>query len=445
MDFFNDNLDRIFEDALENPIHHEFSKKYQKRRNKIMSECKNKNRKSKRITFSVLAAAAAIAIVPLGVYAYNAITADVEQTATYQNTVKVTTPVEESSKTIEFMEFEFGYLPKGLELMGEDSPYEGKYKNANGGGMTPTFCVLGTYDFEKELPFSETSKKYETDNATIITNYRVSYDPETASPDNFGREVFVVMKEQPYIANLYFTDDISEDDVTKICEGLKLVPADELLYNMYIPPEVDEDAPTYIDTIIDFDKIYSSDETFELEYNKGISAKINNISFADNYDGITTDGAGFECDYSHLSGSLEDNMRTYINCGDGIYSLDEVIKEENVPLHIVSLEIEYTNNSDTEQDICVCPKLLISENDTFRYPMRTYEMNIDLEDSMTDTNDMGGHFAFESTSDASKNHVIVSPGETETAKLYFVVEKENIDKLYLAEFEGSVAAVKLGE
>ncbi len=446
MSCFDYDLDKIFEDALSNPEYHEFSDKYKKRRKKIMNENTGNKRKTKKITVSFIVIAAAAVMIPVGAYAYSMLTADIEQTGKYQNTVTINSP-DESSDEFEFMEFKFGYLPKGLELMDEDSPYGGKYKNANGGGMTPVFNYVYTYDFKEELPFSASSEKYETDKATIIINYRVSYDPQVASTDNFGREVFVIMKEQPYIANLYFTDNISEDDVKKVAESLNLVPADELLYSMYIPcDEDDTNSKTSTadeeENKIQFDTIYAVGETFDLNYNEGISAKISNVNYADNYDGITTDGAGFDCDYSDFAGSLEDNIRTYIKQGDGVNTIDEVIKEENVPLQIVSLEIEYTNNLDIQQDICVCPKIFVNVNDEFIQPMDSLEYW--LSDSMAYPDDSGSHFAFESSSDASKNYVIVNPGETETAKLYFIVEKENADKLYFVEAYNVTTAVKLG-
>ncbi|MCD7731095.1 MAG: hypothetical protein LUI05_06345 [Oscillospiraceae bacterium] len=422
-------LDIIFENALKGGEIHEFSESYKKRRKEIMKSVSGRNIRIKRICFTTAAAAAVIAIIPLGVYAYSLITANIEKTEKYRSTVYVSAGEEMESDPMEVV---LSYVPESLVLQGEDSPFAGKYKNENGGGMTSLFYHLSGETY-KNLSFSQASEEFETETAKILINYRVSFDAEKASPDNFGREVFVVMKNAPYLARLYFTDDILSEEIRKIAEGVTLKPAETELYpDFAAEPEAEEGETD--DEAVNAEKIYAVGEKAQFKYSDGVTLNVavRSVNFYDSYETLTTDDAGYDKDFSAFVGSLDENIRTYYTYGDGISTLDEDIEERNVPLEIVTMEVEYENISSEEAEICVCPTLFTGIGDDTRLSMQSGENGIGIRDTLAAKCDSGLQISFVASGEHNKNNIIVPAGEKQTVKISFIFEKEYRDSLYLS-------------
>lgn len=241
---------------------------------------KHNDRKYIRI---IAATAAAVAIVPTSVFAYNKISSgpssSISKTAKYQNTIEIQNPTSkaqnesevsetaDSSVSTQTMKIEFGWLPQDLVLQDDNTAFGGKYKNTAMGGMTPMFFKVSKgKNIKYNMKNSNDFEEYETSSQQITINYRTTYDAATASPNNFGREVWVCFKNAPYAANLFFTDDISNDDVKKIAENMTLTPTDRELYQDYQSQEenTDEQIAVPVENKVDMSdiKLYKTGETY---------------------------------------------------------------------------------------------------------------------------------------------------------------------------------------
>lgn len=264
--------DNIIDEAFSSKQEHIFSAGYEAKKDAMMRgitmKRKNVDKKShgtdRRLVLSVAAAAALFAIVPAGIFIAdhkgNGTTAPMtnmsdaeqetsiseeeqrkleeEQLEEEQRKIEeenrkiqeeISRQQEELKKldrsAIEPMQLEFTYVPEGL-VYNEDGPYGGKYHSETGGGMSKELYVaeedaqFTTYNFRWD------SEEYDLDGKHVIIRYACSKD-EIKYDINYSRFIFVKFNNTPYVGILHITDNYSDEEVRKVCEGMSLVPCEE--------------------------------------------------------------------------------------------------------------------------------------------------------------------------------------------------------------------------
>ena len=370
-----------------------------------------------------------------------------ESTDIYQNDVIITPPAG-TEYLSSFYEIGFSFLPEGL-VYNEDGPYAGKYKNDLGGGMTPVNYRVPQNGIHEKLKFSADFKQIELDDRTIMVNYRQGYDPESADPSNFGREIWVAFANEGYAVQLYVTDDISEEDVLSIAEGITLTPADSETAQFWTNREVSEGSGAHgglyqlgVDADLDQIDFYHVGDTFRNDLFKEYDCEyrycditLDNAYITDNFDGLNIEYGRDQMIYDFIdeNGKLLPVQRDWIVCGNGKNSLDEVIHSETVEKRLLVLELTYTNITDIESDICVNPDLYTSIDGTL-YPTEIvpYEDADEIIDTPRLSFDRGNMFSFWCDSNCSKNNLILQPGESAHVELIFSIDADNVGNLYLS-------------
>lgn len=400
---------------------------------------KRSDRKKKRFILGTAAAAAAVVIlIPTSAYAYNKI-ADISKTAKYRNTVTIhadqinssESQADESSKE-QLMDYEFGWLPEGFVKPENDWHYRN-----DSDAIAPQFYRIPDDEEHKiDLLYSSDSETLELDGKTAMINYRISYN--NGEEGNYGREVWVSFDNTKYLLEIFLTDGISQEDTKKILENIKLVPTNKISFGTSLPWEEKVEYTPPEDHEVDMEKcdIYKIGDTISYpgapKENSGYSVTLNSAEITDSFDGIDTDACGWDCDYSELmdeNGNIIENTRGYIKLGDGINTIDEVVKEENIPMHILKLNVTYTNLADETNDICIDPTLINIRNGAYQWLEHSDNDEYIVEDSVR-VHDVGSHFAFDSEKKGSKNHVILEPGESTEVELAFFVADDETDDLY---------------
>ena len=372
----------------------------------------------------------------------------IESADTYQNDVIITPPAG-TDYLSSFYDIGFSFLPEGL-VYNDYGPYEGKYKNDLGGGMTQVNYKVPQTGIHEKLTYSADFKQIELDDRTIMVNYRQGYDPESADPSNFGREIWVAFTNEGYAVQLFVTDDISEEDVLSIAEGITLTPADSetaqfwenrcavnynnlahgCLYHLGVDADLDQ---------IDF---YHVGDTFRNELFKEYDCEygycditLDNAYITDNFDGLNLryDPDRLPEDFVGEDGKLLPVQRDWLTFGNGRDSLDEVIHTETVEKRLLVLELTYTNITDIESDICVNPDLYTRIDGIF-YPTEIvpYEDADEIKDTPRLSYDRGMMFSFWCDSNNSKNNLILQPGESAHVELIFSIDADNVGNLYLS-------------
>ena len=348
------------------------------------------------------------------------------------------------------------WLPEGLEYQRQDSPYGGKFHNwTTDDGMTPMFTKVPEgvtyYEDTGNQEIETTKDEWLLDGKTVSIYYRSTYIPN--NPElNFGRIAFIYFDNTPYVLKLYVTDGISEEDFRKIIDNVKLVPSEGETAGIYTPPTNEQEntefavgSYTNMGTPVDSVPVVQiGEEVHEKSPDAWgeVSAKVTGVRFDDDFNGLTTDGIGWDTDYSEYlndDGKLVENVRTWYNNNS-----EEEFEQETVPVSVMTVSITYTNNG-TEplvSDYCVCPTLQTIYDEYFFMPriynimqMQTKEQSHNsygYTDTFKylETDDM--HFSFSCPNQSSKNNIHLEAGESTEVTLAFIVEDKLRDNLYLS-------------
>lgn len=501
--------DKIVDDAFSSSEIHEFSDRYERRKaglqkgNMMDNNERRREKESPRRkidTSALIAMAAAAALVPASIFTVSHLSSNkapmtevelssqddteapeetmeeisepdteadsenfyarIEKTAEYQNYIYVNYPAD-GDRINETLTTEFGWLPEGVTLGGENTNIKGKYHNGYGGGMTPCLMIVPERGIQERLDNSADFEQYETDDRVIMINYRVSYE-ENAPHDedfvqdkpahiNFGREVWVAFKGTKYVQIFYITDDFSKDDARQIAENIQLVPTDEETagewFDRYEESEEmnDESESVYTPPTLEKDNasIFKIGDTITKNFpGESVDITINSARYQDGFDGIHTDDCGQETDYSEYlsSDGRIHNLREWIQHGDGVNSVDTVVSSEDQLMKVLVLDVTYTNkgNADITYDSgiagYICPNILIENNGSITCPSFVTKDGCEFKDSVRHLISDDMMFSFDSPNknfNFGKNHVDIPTGGTAEIQLAFLIPENNIGNVYV--------------
>lgn len=410
-------------------------------KDEIISQCAEKPRIthsfSKRKLAPIFAAAVIAAATPATIFAYEAITSKIEKTAKYENTLTIQTPV--SNPISEFMNYEFGWLPDGYAYAVDNWGYD---NTENGGRIAPLFYRLpDDTSLEISLPFSVDYETYKSDGKTAFINYKeanvLSFDTTPL------REIFISFDNTSYVLDITISDDISEEEMLKLIDNTKLVPTDEICYGTYIP-WIEEANITYEyeeKAIAAEENVRHIGDTISYPFSgvgmlDGFDVTLNSVEHTDSFDGINTDACGDPKDYSELmdeNGNIIENTRQWIKHGDGINTTDEIISEEILPMHIVKVNVTYTNTSDLENEITISPIMFIKDNGEATTHWESAG-EYSAYDSITEFYSQSNFFSVDVAPEykGEKNAVILQPGESTDVQIAFFVDDNVKDKINLS-------------
>lgn len=437
--FTEDEWDRIVEqafspDAPEPP----FSEEYRARRLVMEKEFAMKKKRSARNTaIKILAIAAAAAVITptaviAGVRLYKA---RMEQTNTYQRTLEVD-PGDEVSE--EIMALEIGWLPEDIFL-----DYDGKYRSTdenNDRSMLKMFYKIpddGT--FSEEVDHAVTEKHFTT--AAGHQAFYIGYAEDVTE----GGQLWITFEGTLYAAQL-FVSGFSEEELLKIADNVTLVPADEETAGEWHPQSYyDGNAKDTSSNsrMEDFSSSYANMRPFAIgetisyldTKDEHVDICVNSVTVQDNFDGLATDGSGFDMDYSAFldaNGTIS-TVRQHIQIGDWETSLDEVISEETVQQYVIKVNMTYTNTGDAPlEDITIFDVLFWLDGDTIKDfyhdadQMKVF--HVQTEQLVSEYN----AFSVYTDHESHKNNIVnVAPGESVDVECAFIVDEDWFGNLYL--------------
>lgn len=259
------------------------------------------------------------------------------------------------------IKIETAYIPEGMEWVDEHRLAYPETPNL--GGFSFSSVLLDSDDFGKILTDTGVVESEERTFGSRTGVYLQYQDLE--QDGSFNQRIYLLCPEEYRVVILYIGDDVQKEDAIKVAENLSISETDAVMetkdlytWSNFIEPETEwSESVTEIPQkdlqifeVGDTLKITGTGENEAGEY----------LSFDD--ISVTADSVQVADDLSLLDenlipeewkeaigedGKLVQNTLSYIRSGDGVETLDEVVKTESVRQKLVYVTVTYQNNTDT--------------------------------------------------------------------------------------------------
>ena len=453
-------------DFISEMIEKEVEKQVHMRRNS------RRSRKKKKVwTLGRTATAAAVACVLIGTGAYAAVNAyrnyhmNLQQQGSYSVVTGVTADTE--SQTTEVLpdqiadvKIETSYIPEGMEW--KDERHLDYINTDNKGGFSIDSVLIGDGNLEKGL--TDTSVE-ESEQTTFGEHEGVYLKYHTVQTDtHFNQRIYLLCPEEDRIVTMYIGSDVSKEEAYKVAEGITLTETGEMIstgdmwdWDAFIQQqngeliegeesigESEEGVTGKLTHIYNIGEDIKKDSTLAQDSegndieSTDVSVKVDSIQVADDLSLLDT--KYIPDDWKNITdenGKLKDNEASYVKRGDGVDTLDEVVRTESFPAKLVYATLTFTNHSDQDlENIHYYIRMSLLNQTDDGYQEKDY-MNQSGEDYDYVQWDGGlsidgGMQYYDSQSDIGKNYISsLAAGESTEVNVAWIVNEEDLGRMYL--------------
>ena len=342
------------------------------------------------------------------------------------------------------------YIPDGMTWTDEDH----LQYTAQNGGFTFSSVLLDSDDFEKakedkNIVESEehTFGKYEG----VYLRYH-----EVIQDGFFNQRIYLFCPEEYRVITIYVGDDVSKEDALKVADNLQITEKDTMIETagMYTwsdivsPEEVRGDEAV---TSISADRLpvakvgekvdlTASGEDKDGNYadNIPIQATVDSVQITDDLQLLNGQIPEEWKDAVGEDGKLKENTISYIREGDGVDTLDEVVKTKTEQQKLVYTTVTYTNTSDQEADhILYLGSLMMCHNDGSTYKVYTpgEEAGDGYDrctwDGVARTGEMKYCSVTENYGNGGNYIPSLKPGESIQISMAWIVNESDLKEMYL--------------
>ena len=305
-----------------------------------------------------------------------------------------------------------GYIPEGMEWIDE---FHLEYpEHDRTGGFSFASVLLDEDDLSKVMQ----DKNVVDCEERTFGNYEGVYLKynDLAEDGSFNQRIYLLCPDVYRVITVYIGDDISKEDAIKVVENL---------------------------VIIENDKISVCVDAVQVEDNLQLLGQ-NNVP-EEWTDAVGTDG------------NLVNNTLSYIKSGNGIDSVDEIVKTESVKQKLVYATVTYTNKSDEEiNHMLYIGTLLLMDHEDGAYQIYdpTEQSGDDYDrviwDSVARTAEMTYSSLSEDYGNGGNYISSLKPGESIQVNMAWIVNENDLNNMYLnlngdgAAYEFSDSMLKTG-
>lgn len=357
-----------------------------------------------------------------------------------------------SADSEHYVKVQASYLPDGMV-----QTEEGKYNYRDGrGGVTIGCYYMDTGDtsFEK-LSYNVTDKE------EVKVNGRDGVYLKTAM-DAYNQSLYVTYPEEHLVLEMLVSSDVSKEEALKIAQGVTVTPTEEtagddvmLCYNWsrYLEAEKEnalaEESGDTMDLSFSaklLEKAKSVGTDMNMEHNgltklPGLTARVTDVQVADNRsilpEGMLDADAATAFDEN---GDLKSSTLSYVKAGDGVNTVDRVVKTEKSENKLIYVTVEYTNTGkETLTDIMYngAIRLLETQGDRTKEwrrelekPAAGDEWDYVAEEGLMLTAEVGAYDVH--GGERGNNYIdALKPGETVKIHEAFVVPADRQGEMYL--------------
>lgn len=287
--------------------------------------------------------------------AVNTSTTQAENTDSYGN----------APSSLPIVSIQNNYIPQGMVAADDNSPGKMYYEETPyRGGISMVLIAMDDDMSKASLQVLDTNVTF-SEELTISGHDAVYLEKES----EYNKIFYVAYPEVWHILQVYAGKDTTKEEVIKVIENTELVPtgeecsfADAYTWSDFASPVEEYDADFESSLTASAEELenthrigeafalntFADTETEEFVDTNVITAKVTDVQISDDLSTIQnseyldesiTDAVGSD-------GKLLPNTISYIKSGDGVDTLDEVLKTEHISQKLVNVTVEYTNTGD---------------------------------------------------------------------------------------------------
>lgn len=277
----------------------------------------------------------------------------------------------------------------------------------------------------------------------------------------FNRRIYLLYPEVWHVLEMYIAGDVTTEEALAVAEGISLVPTGETVsmegaytWSDVANPETEIETGVYAPKVTasrdeltvlkqgESGTITASAQNTEGEYiHAPLEVRVSSVQVGDNLSllGDWENDPCLEDDWREAAdetGALLPDEISYIKSGDGIDTLDQVIKTIQMNQKLVYAAVEYTNSREKELKNVLfgsCIMSLLEEGDTFTvFNRAASESGCDWTEQPGPAHMKEMDYYDVRGGDRGNNYISsIQPGETVTVHMAWIVNEDELDKLYL--------------
>lgn len=460
-------------------------------KNNTMNEWEAASRRKKRKrpwTFKRTAAAVLAASMALGTVGFAAVSIyhlSMKENGKYGVDTGITSDTDEGKRAplpekISDVKIQADYIPEGMQWRDEDHL---EYKeNRVSGAFSMITLLLDTESDELDITDTDVIEKEKTEFGDHDGIYI-----KMKSKTEFNQKIYLLCPEVHRILIMHIGEDVAREEAYKVASGIKLVETGEMLdtsevwsWSEYVGQETETEETSEIRTSVPKKDIpiHEIGEAFPLDvsgtdvdgnyvrtydpemdidgndaqtYDPGIDVevKVDSVEIADDLSLLDEEFMEDKCkDSIGPDGKLVKNQLSYIKKGDGIHTLDETIRTEEVDQKLVLVTVSYTNKGDKEIDnVCYNGNILLINETDDDYRIYSYDSEIgDIAGSYDEISGQAYDY-IEQTGFTGRGRIYSSlrsdfgmggnyipalkPGESVQVKMAWITNETDLENMYL--------------
>lgn len=346
-----------------------------------------------------------------------------------------------------------GYIPEGMEWIDE---FHLEYpEHDRTGGFSFASVLLDEDDLSKVMQ----DKNVVDCEERTFGNYEGVYLKynDLAEDGSFNQRIYLLRPDVYRVITVYIGDDISKEDAIKVVENLVITENDTMIetaglytWSEMVSPE--ESSGEAVMTSIADNKLpmHQVGETFNMlaygEDSDGNYIEDNNIS-------VCVDAVHVEDDLQMLGqndvpeewvtavgadGKIVNNTLSYIKSGDGVNTVDEIVKTESMKQKLVYVTVTYTNKTDKEIDhLLYLGTLMLMNHEGGKYHICNHvelsgeDYDRVIWDGVAHTAEMTYYSVSEDYGNGGNYISSLMPGESKQVNMAWIVNENELDHMYL--------------
>ena len=362
----------------------------------------------------------------------------------------------EKQLDIPTVRMEVGYLPEGMIEVEEgkysykDTPYQG--------GVSIIFYRMNTGDeaFEMLDTYVTSSEEISIGGREAIY---LEMQEEESVDISINQRIYVAYTDVHYVMEMYVGSDVSKEEALKVAEGISLTPVgddatgDDIVkdydWSDYVEMLAEDaenaDTERYSNTTVaksEMKNTHKIGESFALcqAENSGLQVKVADVQILDDVKVLDLSVMD-ENERKELEAALDQNGNLlpaeleYVKYGDGINTLDEVVKTREVSQKLVYVTVEYTNSGDTAlSEVLFMGNLVKMTEDNDNMKMYYGEEGSDWDEVRYTEAAMHQEMWYYDVHGGERNNNYIEsiePGETVTVHMAWLVPEEELGYIYL--------------